>query len=186
MRPVAGKSSVQLSVRLKKGTFGKREDTVSYPVNSQDSNPRSELTFVRAQRFTNFAIKAIYALRTGSSYCPQSVNCFYSKVGKTLRSHTLAQNDTNHTSCVTRSSPSRQETYPFPKRVFRERLTTIKGLCIFFLTSKVSASSFRPSHSSLTQNEPDTSLLCDILLVTQSHVPCRTLLRVTLSSRSFA
>ena len=44
---------------------------------------------VRAQRFTNFAIKAIYALRTGtgSSSCPQSVNCFYGKVGKTLRSH---------------------------------------------------------------------------------------------------
>jgi hypothetical protein len=56
--------------------FDKREDTVSYPVNGQDSNPRSELTFVRAQCFTNFSIKTIHALRTitGSSYCPQSVN----------------------------------------------------------------------------------------------------------------
>jgi hypothetical protein len=42
---------------------------------------------VRAQRFTNFAIKAIYALRTITGSSPQSVNCFYSKVGKTLRSH---------------------------------------------------------------------------------------------------
>jgi hypothetical protein len=47
-----------------RGNIVKREDIVSYPVNGQDSNPGSELTFVRAQRFTDFAIKAIYALRT--------------------------------------------------------------------------------------------------------------------------
>ena len=49
----------------------------------------TELIFVRALRFTNFAIKAIYAMRniTGSSYVPHCVNCFYGKVGKTQRSH---------------------------------------------------------------------------------------------------
>jgi hypothetical protein len=58
---------------------------------------------VRAQRFTNFAIKAIYAFadsnwihKSNLRFCGQqldpvavrkSVNCFYGKVGKTLRSH---------------------------------------------------------------------------------------------------
>jgi hypothetical protein len=107
MRPMAGKSSIRcpcISRELwQSGGF------TSYP--GQESNPRSELTFVRTQRLNHFAIKAICALRTAtgfstqrvnhyaikaicalrtateSSCCPQSANCFYSKVVNALSSH---------------------------------------------------------------------------------------------------
>jgi hypothetical protein len=62
---------------------------------------KSNLRFADSNWITNFAIKAIYALRTatGSSCCPQSVNCFYGKVGKTLRSHTYRP-PPNHGVCA--------------------------------------------------------------------------------------
>ena len=52
----------------------------------------TELTFVRAQWFTNFAIKAFYTLRNNNwvkdpVIVPQGVKCFNNKIGKTLRSH---------------------------------------------------------------------------------------------------
>jgi hypothetical protein len=67
----------------------------------------TELIFVRAQCFTNFAIKAFCTLRNNNwisilllkhfALCgtkldpvivPQSAKCFNGKIGKTLRSHT--------------------------------------------------------------------------------------------------
>jgi len=51
------------------GKIDKREVQPHTPHSARTRKSRSELTFVRAQRFTNFAIKVIYALRTitGSS-----------------------------------------------------------------------------------------------------------------------
>ena len=89
------------------GNIGNREDTVSYPVNGQDSNPRSELTFVRASCFTNFATKAFYTWWNNNwiqLIVPESAKCIYSTMvkhkillyhnGKELRSHTLTWDPT--------------------------------------------------------------------------------------------
>jgi hypothetical protein len=73
MRPVVGKSSVHCPCASRREHW-QAGGSSSYPANGQDSNPRSELIFVRTQRFTNFATKAIYDLRTvtGSGPCPSS------------------------------------------------------------------------------------------------------------------
>ncbi len=63
MWPVTGKSSVHCPYVSRRENWQEGGST-SYPVNGQDSNLRSELTFVRSHRFTNFLIKGICALRT--------------------------------------------------------------------------------------------------------------------------
>ena len=63
MRPVAGNASVHCPCASRREHWQAGGST-SYPAFGQDSNPRLELTMVRAQRFADFAIKVIYALRT--------------------------------------------------------------------------------------------------------------------------
>ncbi len=62
MRPVAGKSSIRCPCVSRE--LLQSGGLTSYP--GQELNPRSELTFVRTQRFNHFAIKAFCALRTAT------------------------------------------------------------------------------------------------------------------------
>ncbi len=73
MRSVAGKSSVHCLCSSRREHWQAGGST-SYPANGQGSNPRSELTFVRAQCFTNFSIKVIYTLRSESHNQHPSTN----------------------------------------------------------------------------------------------------------------
>ena len=78
----------------------------------------------------------------------------------------LAPNDLLHASASDRSSPSREETYPFPRRVFREwlMLTTIKGICDFSWYLH-----FRSSQWSLF-NVRKTLHLCCVILFWKCHL----------------
>ena len=56
--------------------------------------------------------------------------CFNRSIFSWKSLFVLSEN-ANHVTTVTRSSPSTQETYPLPRRVFRGRCIAVKGIYIF-------------------------------------------------------
>ncbi len=86
---------MRVSLSIGTPSLGKRSHTfmrASFSIGTHVACHLLYLSICESAAFYQLCHKAIYAFRTGTgsrSCLTESVNCFYGKVGKTLRSHSI-------------------------------------------------------------------------------------------------